>query len=170
MFSPDTVQALDWDNLKYTVIDLETTVRNRGEDAVGKQTGSPHHPDNKVHLYGSTAVRTSPIPLRLYHKPYITVESYRYHRHHISRSVDDMALDIWSSDIIVGHNIKFDLLYLLKHHKEMIMAFLRKGGVIWDTMQAEYLLSNQQEQFAPLGDKYKVDSNDNFARRRIRQG
>ncbi len=110
MFSPDTVQALDWDNLKYTVIDLETTVRNKGEDAVGKQTGSPHHPDNKVHLYGSTAVRTRPIPLRLSHKPDITVDSYRHHHPHIYRTVDMMIIDIETSDIIVGHNITLDLL------------------------------------------------------------
>lgn len=43
-----------------------------------------------------------------------------------------------STKLIVGHNIKFDLLYLWEHPE--LIAFLKRGGKIWDTQYAEYLL------------------------------
>lgn len=49
--------------------------------------------------------------------------------------------DLTGIDVLVGHNIKFDLLWYWRHpHLE---AFLKRGGVIWDTLYAEYLLSGQ---------------------------
>ncbi len=55
-------------------------------------------------------------------------------------SVDfpDIAQDI---EVLVGHNIKFDLLWYWD--SERIQDFFRRGGVIWDTQYAEYLLSGQ---------------------------
>lgn len=44
-------------------------------------------------------------------------------------------------DVLVGHNIKFDLLWYWDHPE--LVAFLKRGGRIWDTMYAEYLLSAQ---------------------------
>lgn len=43
--------------------------------------------------------------------------------------------------VLVGHNIKFDLLWFWRHPE--LEAFLKRGGVIWDTAYAEYLLSGQ---------------------------
>ena len=45
-------------------------------------------------------------------------------------------------DVIVGHNLKFDLLWLWKDPE--LRRFLRRGGRVWDTMYAEYLLSGQR--------------------------
>jgi hypothetical protein len=42
-------------------------------------------------------------------------------------------------DVLVGHNIKFDLLWYWRHPE--LEAFLKRGGVVWDTAYAEYLLS-----------------------------
>jgi len=56
-------------------------------------------------------------------------------------------------DVLVGHNIKFDLLWYWKHPE--LEEFLKRGGVIWDTAYAEYLLTaqfynlGQQECFRP---------------------
>ena len=44
-------------------------------------------------------------------------------------------------DVLVGHNIKFDLLWYWRHPN--VESFLKGGGVIWDTAYAEYLLSGQ---------------------------
>ena len=44
-------------------------------------------------------------------------------------------------DVIVGHNIKFDLLYLWK--QVPFRKFLARGGRIWCTQYAEYLLRGQ---------------------------
>jgi hypothetical protein len=49
--------------------------------------------------------------------------------------------DLTGMDVLVGHNIKFDLLWYWRHPS--LEAFLKKGGVIWDTAYAEYLLSGQ---------------------------
>lgn len=49
--------------------------------------------------------------------------------------------DLAGIDVLVGHNIKFDLLWYWDH--PMLKAFLKSGGRVWDTMYAEYLLSAQ---------------------------
>ena len=46
--------------------------------------------------------------------------------------------DLDNYDILVGHNLKFDLVYLWGDPK--LRKFLSRGGRIWDTMYAEYLL------------------------------
>lgn len=118
------------------IFDLETSVKNKEpNNPVGNMEASPFHPMNEIVMVGWTMCHWGR-----------------------SASITLMRdfLDVLSvSDILVGHNIKFDLLYLLMHHKEDIMSFFKRGGVIWDTMQAEYLFSAQQEKFSSLGNKYK---------------
>lgn len=53
-------------------------------------------------------------------------------------------------DVLVGHNIKFDLLYLWK--KWIIQEWFEKGGQIWDTQLAEYMLSGQRHKYPALRD------------------
>ena len=53
-------------------------------------------------------------------------------------------------DVLVGHNIKFDLLYLWSNPH--LQKFIKTGGRIWDTMHAEYLLSGQEHKYAALDD------------------
>lgn len=55
-----------------------------------------------------------------------------------------------NEEVLVGHNIKFDLLYLWD--LESIQAFFKRGGKVWDTMLAEYILSGQQHKFPALRD------------------
>lgn len=47
--------------------------------------------------------------------------------------------------IIVGHNLKFDLLYEWK--SPSLRAFLKRGGRIWDTQYAEYLLEAMKPEY-----------------------
>lgn len=54
---------------------------------------------------------------------------------------DIFTIDFDGVDILVGQNIKFDLLYLWKEEK--IQNFLKRGGIIWDTMIVDYLLEKQ---------------------------
>lgn len=49
--------------------------------------------------------------------------------------------DLSGVALLVGHNIKFDLLWYWDHPE--LIKFLERGGKIWDTMYAEYLLSAQ---------------------------
>ena len=45
--------------------------------------------------------------------------------------------------LLVGHNIKFDLLHTWK--EPGLQSFLERGGMIWDTQYAEYLLKGHQQ-------------------------
>lgn len=74
----------------------------------------------------------------------------------------DSFPDLSGVDVFVGHNFKFDLLWYWRHPR--LEEFLRRGGVIWDTMYAEYLLSGQFFHLAQL--PHLVPSLKNVARRR----
>lgn len=112
----------------YRVIDLETSIKNRGDGAVGTMKASPFHPDNKIVYSGSLSPGKMHEPLILNHTKLSAV------------SMNNLLL--------VGQNIKFDLLYLL-HSKSLVNFNLYECG-IWDTMLAEYLLTGQRSQFASL--------------------
>jgi len=56
--------------------------------------------------------------------------------------------DMEDVDLIVGHNVKFDLLFIWGEKR--LQDWFRKGGKIWDTMVAEYLLTAQVETYASL--------------------
>ena len=49
-----------------------------------------------------------------------------------------------STKLIVGHNIKFDLLYLWELPE--LVDFFKRGGKIWDTQYAEYLLGAMDQE------------------------
>lgn len=51
--------------------------------------------------------------------------------------------DLTNATLLVGLNIKFDLLWLWEHPD--IQAFLKRGGKIWDVQYTEYLMQGQQE-------------------------
>ena len=114
---------------QYIVLDLETSIKNRGDEAVGNMKASPFHHDNKVVMCGwrygfweDTSV--------------VDVNDYipHFHGSHINQ-------------LIVGQNIKFDLLYM--YRDKGLKKWVSKNK-IWDTMLAEYLLTGQQERFASL--------------------
>lgn len=60
-------------------------------------------------------------------------------------------------DIIVGHNLSHDLLFLW--HLDDLQNFFKRGGKIWDTSIAEYALTKHQHKYPALRDiavnKYK---------------
>lgn len=63
---------------------------------------------------------------------------YKYDYNGISR---DIPLNFMKYDVIVGQNVKFDLLWLWgnKHLRDWV----RKGGKVWDTKTVDYLLNGQ---------------------------
>ena len=66
----------------------------------------------------------------------------------VSLSEKDLKNLLDNYNIIVGHNIKFDLLYLWKY--EALHDWFKEGGTIWDTQLAEYILTGQQTKFSSL--------------------
>ena len=114
---------------KYTVLDVETTIHNDGPGSVGTKKADPNYPSNRVVYCGKKDKGSS--------------------------FVYDKGLlpSIRLSSLLVGHNIKFDLLYSLKEHNLVLEDF--KNTEIWDTMIVEYLLSGQTTKFVSLDELSK---------------
>lgn len=82
-------------------------------------------------------------------------------------------LSLEDTDLIVGHNLGFDLHYIYKD--PMFIEFLKRGGRIWDTQVAEYILTGQQHRYSSLaelqekhlGEKKKIDKISRLFRRGI---
>lgn len=52
--------------------------------------------------------------------------------------------------ILVAHNATFEIEWLLSRHYEVFMAFIKRGGRIFCTQYAEYLITHQLSQYASL--------------------
>ena len=113
---------------KYIVIDLETSIKNRGEDAIGKNKADPFVSKNKIVWSGWKIINGDGNATQV-----ITRAGYE--------------IPIKENDLIVGQNIKFDLHYLMrkKENKEAL-----KTASIWDTQLAEYILTGQQSKMVSL--------------------
>lgn len=62
--------------------------------------------------------------------------------------------------IIVGANIKFDLIWLLtRPHNENIWSFFQNGGMLWDVSYAEYLLSGQAVNNGQVDERFRPSLN-----------
>jgi DNA polymerase I-like protein with 3'-5' exonuclease and polymerase domains len=104
----------------HTTLDLETSIKNIGEDSIGGFHASPYHPKNKIVSAG-----------------FLTESGYD-EWYYTAASVYCPA-----QGLLVGQNIKFDLLYLLRTFPN----FRRQLAIhctIWDCQLAEYLLSGQE--------------------------
>lgn len=107
---------------KYSVFDLETEIAT-----LFKRKASPWHPDNHVVALGYKHQHGEVIG-EYYGKD---KEGYKF------PAIPD------TSTILVGFNIKFDLLW--SYGQEELQKFLKRGGRIWDCQYAEYLMAGQQE-------------------------
>jgi len=128
---------------RYKVIDLETTVRNCGDDVQGSGfSASPFHPLNEIVYAG----------VKNEHDDDVTI----YPKFNPPLLEDDIRL-------VVGHNIAFDLQYLLmgkgkansinpamSHWYNAWYEWFHNGGLIWDTMLAEYIISGQENKWPSL--------------------
>lgn len=111
------------------VFDLETTMRC----PVGNNKANPMWRGNKVIAWGAMHLGSK------------LGESYGH-------AYDEKGLDLSSlrnmcdkHELVIGHNIKFDLLYVYRDTSNKIPR-------IWDTQLAAYILSAQQHQYASLDD------------------
>lgn len=64
--------------------------------------------------------------------------------------VGNLQEEIYSADYIIGHNIGFDLSYIWDDSS--FKGYIKRGGKIWDTQYAEYLLTGQQHKTASLAE------------------
>eukprot|EP01061_Rhynchopus_euleeides_P014796 TRINITY_DN254_c0_g2_i1.p1 TRINITY_DN254_c0_g2~~TRINITY_DN254_c0_g2_i1.p1 ORF type:complete len:846 (+),score=325.91 TRINITY_DN254_c0_g2_i1:62-2539(+) len=135
----------------YMVVDFETTIK-----AAHKRKASPFDRDNRI-VYTASVTPGGEAEVT---GPFDTREGYA-----------DVFPDLTGVDCLVGHNIKFDLLYCWTNPQ--LRDFFRKGGVIWDTMYAEYVLNGHREMklsLDALSLKYGGELKDEFIAQQWAQG
>jgi DNA polymerase I-like protein with 3'-5' exonuclease and polymerase domains len=97
---------------------------------------SPFHPDNYI---VATGWAFNDLPVQ--HMYFNSKEEAN-----ASNWVDCLA----EATIYVAHNATFEIQWLMHRHRDAFLNFLKKGGRIFCTQYAEYLLSNQTHQYPSL--------------------
>ena len=126
--------------MRIIILDCETGVNNVGEDSVGDFKASPYSSANSIVAYGCKRLGYEGVRI-------ITKTSYKL--------VDLLpphlvGTEDYSEVMLVGHNIKFDLLHLLRTGSTAFANEVWPHVYIWDTMLAEYLITGQSSQYASL--------------------
>jgi DNA polymerase I-like protein with 3'-5' exonuclease and polymerase domains len=106
------------------VIDLETTM----DCPVGNNKANPMWMGNKIIASGIKWVGKEEV--------YTS-----YSRTGLAK--EPLLVDLELASLVVGHNIKFDLLYIYRNTSNILPR-------IWDTQLAAYLLSGQRHLYASL--------------------
>lgn len=130
----------------WLILDLET----ENHEYYG-QLASPFHPENYIVAPG-WALNDGPIQSRYFHNRAEADASDWF-----NEAVKDAT-------VLTCHNATFEIQWLLSRHKESFMAFLKRGGRIFCTQYAQYLLSHQTmlypslDETAPMyGGTTKID-------------
>lgn len=109
----------------YLVFDSETQIHKKY-----KRTANPFIPENYVVARGWKKEGDAQNSVQFY-KP----------------SQDNWLVIDDDVTVLVGHNIKFDLLYEMQAGNPYLRDFYKRGGSIWCTQYAEYLLNAMQRQY-----------------------
>lgn len=140
--------------MRIQIIDLETE-----NNPWFGELASPRCPDNYVVMQGQQDVVRSGGTWR-----YQERKEFRY------ASIDEWraakSLHIHPhTQIIVAHNAPYELSWWWQHYQDELVAFLKRGGRVFCTAYAEYLLTHQQDTYPALdevapryGGTHKVDA------------
>ena len=114
--------------MTWAVVDLETTIRSSF-----KRKANPFDLDNWVVMMGY-ATKADPKPA-----------GFRLTRDNQGQMTEQFIKLLQGTTLMVGVNIKFDLLYLLRDQKAYAawQDYVVRGGNVWDCQLAEYLLQGQ---------------------------
>lgn len=117
--------------MKVCVLDFETSISK------GIHKGLAKEPSNDFYtiIWG-----ISPNEVKVMHNP----EGFQ---RDLPKEVRD---DLFSSDIIIGHNLPFDLSYII--HDKDFHRWVLNGGILWDTQIGEYLITGQRHTFSSLAE------------------
>jgi DNA polymerase I-like protein with 3'-5' exonuclease and polymerase domains len=113
--------------VSYVVFDLETTIHKHM-----KRKASPFYPGNFVVVSGWKRQGNTSVTGEYFGRG--------------PRPFDWFTKLLKGTTILVGQNIKFDLLYALREPQnlEAWMEYVAKGGTVWDCQIAEYLLRGME--------------------------
>lgn len=121
--------------MKYWIIDCETSIKNRGEAAIGDMAASPYHSDNHIVLLGERQAGKNAI-----HKgpPLGPLPNF-------------LCTARKESVLVIGHNLAFDIKYIKKTFPHTWKE-VQPNIYLWDTQQVAYLLSGQSWMYPSLDD------------------
>eukprot|EP00755_Sulcionema_specki_P007325 Sspe_Gene.37938::Locus_18307_Transcript_1_4_Confidence_0.333_Length_2257::g.37938::m.37938/K02335/DPO1, polA; DNA polymerase I len=108
----------------YLVVDLETTTKEGH-----KRKASPFNKSNRIVYTASAHYADGDDSVPTVEGPFKERGEYQL------PSLDGV-------DVLIGHNIKFDLLYLWDQAE--LKKFFKRGGMVWDTMYVEYLVNGHR--------------------------
>jgi len=120
--------------LSWLINDLETN----NKPYYG-QLASPHHPDNYIVATG-WAIDDGPV-------------QHKYFNSRAEADADNwLEVALATATVYVAHNATFEIHWLLSRHKQVFLDFIKRGGRIYCTQYARYLLSHQTETYPSLED------------------
>jgi len=120
--------------MTFCVLDLETNnIEWYGNNS------SPHNPENWIVAAGWCIDNQD-----------IQSEYFPSKELALSSNWLEHALD--GQQYLVAHNATFEIQWLMKYYPETLMKFFKRGGKVFCTQYAEYLLSHQQEMYPRLED------------------
>ncbi len=112
--------------MAYLIFDSETQIHKSH-----KRTANPFHPKNYVVMRG----------WKKQGDPHCTSQRFEMYDEQNWLGIPE---DV---DVLVGFNIKFDLLYEMQAGNPDLIAFYKRGGRIWCCQYAEYLLQAQARKY-----------------------
>lgn len=120
--------------MTWLVLDLEV----QNHEWYGS-VAAPHNPDNYVVAAGWS------------------VDGGEVQHQYFDSKEESLASDwftraIEGQKILIGHNLTFELHWLLHNNYDVLMQWINEGGRLFCTQYSEYLLSNQTHQYAALED------------------
>lgn len=118
----------------FVVIDLECEV-NEWYGGLA----SPHNPDNWIVAAGWCIDNGD-------------IQSEYFPSKELALSSDWLERALDGQEYLVAHNATFEIHWLLKCYPDTLMKFFKRGGKIFCTQYAEFLLSHQQEMYPRLED------------------
>lgn len=138
--------------MSWLVIDLEV----QNHEWYGS-VASPHCPDNYIVAAG-WAIDGGAV------------------QHEYFNNKEESLASTWFEDalggqkILVSHNSTFELHWLFKNHRDVLLNWLSQGGRIYCSQYCEFLLSNQTNQYPALEDcsvKYRDEGMDEHDVRKL---
>lgn len=110
----------------YLVFDSETETHQSH-----RRKANPFHPENYVVMRGWKQQGDTRATMQVFP----------------SKTQDNYLKIPAAVTVLVGHNLKFDLLYEMANNNPDLKAFFKRGGRIWCTQYAEYLINAQQQKY-----------------------
>lgn len=118
--------------MTWCILDLETN----NHEYYGS-LASPHHPDNYIVAAGWV-------------QDNLAIQAEYYNNPEEAKASDWLVRALAGQQVMVAHNLTFEVHWLLKTYPTTFLDFLKRGGRVFCTQYSEFLLSHQTELYPSL--------------------